>query len=133
MERFQWTPGCTVFHAQCDDEHRELYGLGEQLHQAMQTGNREAIEHATRRLSDAMDEHFTHEERLMRAARYAGYVWHKSQHDAARRYIAGLMAAPDELLLYLTGWFRDHTGIADRMMASCLRNAARRGQTFTAT
>jgi hemerythrin len=134
MERFQWTAGYAVFQAECDSEHRDLFGLGEEVHCALQAGaDAQTVAQATSRLAAGMEAHFAHEERLMRAARYAGYAWHKRQHDSARRRIASLSATPEELLNYLTGWFRDHTGVADRMMAAALRNAGRRRQVFTAT
>ena len=83
-------------------------------------------------MADAED-HFAHEERLMRAAHYEGFAWHKRQHDGARQKMKELATrieaddpqAPAELLDYLVHWLRDHTTVTDRMMSASLRNFER--------
>ena len=131
---FHWTQEHAVFQPEFDAEHRELFRLGEELHRAVQAGEDVQATHQTMRLLIAeVEAHFAHEERLMRSLRYSGYAWHKKQHDAARGYIQALAAvagegdtaAPLDLLRYLSSWFRDHIAVADRMMASSLRNAGR--------
>jgi hemerythrin-like metal-binding protein len=134
MRLFHWTQEHAVFQPEFDAEHRELFRLGEELHRAVQAGeDPQATQDTMRLLIAELEAHFAHEERLMRSLRYSGYAWHKKQHDAARRQIQALAAvagegdtaAPLDLLRYLSSWFRDHTAVADRMMASALRNAGR--------
>jgi len=125
MARFQWTTEYTVFQGEFDAEHRELFRLGEDVYRATQSADAQAVADATRRLIAEVDAHFQHEERMMRAAHYSGYDWHKRQHDGARRRLQEITASPDDLLDYLAGWLRDHTGVADRMMTASLRNAER--------
>ena len=84
-------------------------------------------------LLESAEEHFRHEERLMRAMHYTAFEWHKSQHDAVRkrakavvtRMEKGDSAAARELLNFLAVWLRDHTSVADRMMGAYLRNYLR--------
>ncbi len=126
MRRFHWTPGNTVFQPEFDAEHRELFRLGDELQRAVQArAEPRAIDEAIRRLAAEVESHFAHEERLMRSSGYSAYEWHKRQHDSARQRIQSLAGEPGELLRYLAGWFRDHTGVADRMMTASLRNASR--------
>jgi hemerythrin len=82
---------------------------------------------------ETAEEHFRHEERLMRAMHYTAFAWHKSQHDAVRkrakaaasRMEKGDSAAAGELLQFLSAWLRDHMSVADRMMGAYLRNYLR--------
>src|SRR5260370_33333581 len=84
-------------------------------------------------LWETAEEHYRHEERLMRAMHYSSFEWHKRQHNAARkkskplprRTEGGDAAAAEELLTFLSVWLRDHMGVADRMMGAYLRNYLR--------
>jgi len=126
MQRFHWTAGHTVFEAEIDAEHREMFRLYEELSSAVETGaNAEVVGDAIRRLIAEVEGHCAHEERLMRAAGYSAYAWHKREHDGARRRLPALAGRPRELLQYLAAWFQNHTSVADRMMAAALRNAGR--------
>ncbi len=92
--------------------------------------NRGDTRAAIQRLTASVANHFAHEERLMRAARYASLRWHKARHDAARKRVQGFVhrieqgetLAASELVEYLASWLHDHTRVADRMMAAALRN-----------
>ena len=85
-------------------------------------------------LVSQMQNHFAHEERLMRASRYDALEWHKRQHNGARRRVKrfikrieeGDRKAGAELLEYLAGWLQNHIPVTDRMMAAYLRNFERR-------
>lgn len=119
-----------------DAEHRNLYQLGDNLFQAWTAGApAEAMIPSVRALLAAAEDHFAHEERLMRAARYPLLNWHGRQHETARnaskplvaRIEAGDRQAVKELLELLSGWMRDHLAVADRMMAAALRAFARAG------
>ena len=126
MQRFHWTAGNTVFEAEIDAEHRAMLRLCDELSGALDTGaNADVIADAVRRLAGEVEGHFAHEERLMRAAGYSAYAWHKREHDGARRRLQALAGTPRDLLQYLAAWFQNHTSVADRMMAAALRNASR--------
>jgi hemerythrin len=118
-----------------DAEHRNLFRLAGEIHQAA----RPEVESArmldlARQFESALEEHFNHEERLMRSASYEIYDWHKLQHDTARSRIAGLIQNLEagnresavEYLEALARWFRDHMAVSDRMMGAHIRNYARR-------
>jgi hemerythrin-like metal-binding protein len=96
---------------------------------APQTRIREIV----RALVDHAGDHFAHEERLMRAARYQAFEWHKGQHDGMRRRLkqfaehiaADDREAPAVLLQYVAHWLRDHITVTDRMMSASLRRFER--------
>lgn len=132
MRTLKWSTSDAVFVAEMDDEHKEIFDAVDALRSAVgtkATGVRKAIG----LLADRIQEHFAHEERLMRAARYESFRWHKETHDNAgrrvkqyaRRIARGEVAAATELIEYLTGWLPEHTRVADMMLGAFLRNHQR--------
>jgi hemerythrin len=133
MGSMQWTSSNAVFITEIDDEHQEIFEAVSSLQDALAGAGREEISTRLRHLGTAIAGHFAHEERLMRAARYGSFRWHKRAHDAARKRVGqyalrieqGDPAAGSELTGYLATWLHDHTGLADRMMGAFLRNQQR--------
>jgi hemerythrin-like metal-binding protein len=134
MSLFKWSNAYSVYLPEIDAEHREIYRLGNELHKALLAGAaREQLKPVLANLLEAEEQHFRHEERLMRAMHYDALAWHKRQHDAARkksrelvkRIESGDTAAAGELLQYLSDWLRDHISVPDRMMGAYLRNYLR--------
>ncbi len=133
MRLFKWTKLHESFLPEIDAEHRHVFRLGDEIQQAVAAGApNERLQALVETLTASIEEHFAHEERLMRASRYTSYNWHKQQHDAVRRRIAQFTAALNEgngeptlLLEYLSGWLKDHAALADRMMGAHLRNHGR--------
>jgi len=131
MSLFKWSSALSVYLPEIDAEHRAIYRLGDELHKALLAGAGPAqLKPILVNLLQAAEQHFRHEERLMRAIHYDACAWHKRQHDAARkrakalakRIAAGDSAAAGELLEFLSDWIRDHMAVADRMMGARLRN-----------
>ena len=123
-----------MFVTEIDDEHKGIFEAAADCREIFASGcDLPRIRNATERLANRIHEHFAHEERLMRAARYGSLRWHKQSHDSARRRVKGFVLrierddreAGTELIEYLTSWLRDHTRLADRMMAAALRNHLR--------
>jgi hemerythrin-like metal-binding protein len=134
MSLFKWTNAHSVYLPEIDAEHRAIYRLGDELHKALLAGAKPAqLQPILENLLESAEQHFRHEERLMRAIHYTGFAWHKHQHDAARkrgkalakRIGEGDATAAGELLKFLSDWLRDHLGVADRMMGARLRNYLR--------
>jgi hemerythrin-like metal-binding protein len=132
--RFKWTKAHAVFVPEVDAEHRNLFHLADEL-QAAVLANADAthILEALRALIAAMEDHLSDEERMMRAAHYPSYAWHKLQHDTARNRMklfvpqieSGDREAASLLIEFLFGWLKDHVALADRMMGAYLRNHER--------
>jgi hemerythrin-like metal-binding protein len=134
MSLFKWSSAHSVYLPEIDAEHRTIYRLGDELHKAVLAGAELAqLRPVLVNLLESQEQHFRHEERLMRAIHYEAFAWHKHQHDAvrkkskalAKRIEAGDSAAAGELLAFLSDWLRDHLGVADRMMGARLRNYLR--------
>ena len=134
MRSLKWSISHAVFVTEIDDEHKEIFQALSDLQVAL--SSRAAyleIEELTQRLIACIAEHFAHEERLMRAARYGSFRWHKRQHDNARRRVGQVVERIEQeetgagigLVEYLTSWLHDHTRLADRMMGAFLRNEQR--------
>ena len=134
MLTLEWSASHVVFVTEMDDEHVEIF----QSLSALQTSLASAaplptIRKQSRALAAHIEGHFAHEERLMRAARYGSFRWHKRLHDHARRRAgqfisrlgAGETDAGPALIEYLTTWLHDHTRLADMMLGAFLRNHRR--------
>jgi hemerythrin len=134
MTALKWSMSHAVFFPEIDDEHKEIFAAVSKLQQALSSnGQLPEIRDLTSRLIDCAAEHFAHEERLMRAARYPSLRWHKQQHDAARKQVRqfmegieqGAAGAGHALVEYLTNWLPNHTSLPDRMLGAFLRNRER--------
>jgi hemerythrin len=134
MRCLQWSTSDAVFVAEIDDEHREIFEALSKVQVAL-SGPTPAAEigKLTWTLTDRIENHFAHEERLMRASRYYSFRWHKQRHDGARKRVGqfvgrierGDMEAGVALVEYLTSWLHEHTRLADMMLGAFLRNHER--------
>ena len=134
MRLFKWNKSHAVFVPEIDDEHRVVFGAAEELHQALGGGAPLfQIQEILHRLIACTEDHFAHEERLMRNGHYESFQWHKQQHDTVRKRLrqfvprieGGDAEAGAALIEFLSPWLRDHTGLTDRMMGAFLRNQQR--------
>ena len=134
MRSFKWSTSHAVFVTEIDDEHKEIFEAVSNLQGVLSSRDPSAeLGKSTQRLVTCIVEHFAHEERLMRAARYGSIGWHKRQHDNARRRVGQFVLRMEQgdtkaglaLVDYLTSWLHDHTRLADRMMGAFLRNRQR--------
>ncbi|HLK66172.1 MAG TPA: hemerythrin family protein [Bryobacteraceae bacterium] len=133
MHRFKWTKAHEVFLPEVDADHRNLFRLADELETATTKGETARILTTLRTLLAATEDHFTHEEREMRAAHYPAFAWHKQQHDTLRkrfnefapRIESGDGDAAILLLDAIADWLQDHTAVTDRMLCSYLRNHQR--------
>ena len=135
----KWSTSHAVFVTEIDDEHKEIFEALSSLRMVLSShGPALEIRSRTEFLIACLANHFAHEERLMRAARYGSIRWHKQQHDHAGRRVEKFVLAIEQgdpqaglaLVEYLTSWLHDHTRLADRMMGAFLRNQ-RRGVKLT--
>ena len=133
MRALKWTAVHSVFLTEIDDDHKEIVAALWAFNGLLAGGPAAELRPATERLITCISEHFAHEERLMRAARYSSMRWHKGQHDNARTRVAGFvpriehgdMQAGHALVKFVISWLHNHTRLADQMMAAFLRNHRR--------
>jgi len=127
MSLLRWTDENDIFLPELDAEHRALFVAGEELHRAVSAGApADQVKERLHHVLQLAEAHFLHEERLMRDSAFESYEWHRKQHDVIRRRAKRTdgtdLLAVAALLDYVAGWLRDHTAVADRIMASHLRN-----------
>jgi len=134
MRIFRWTKAMAIFVPELDDEHRTIFRLAGELQQAILEGAALVqVEEILHRLIAQAEDHFAHEERLMRSFHYPIFEWHRLQHETVRKRLkhfvplieAGDQDAPTLLIEFLRQWLTNHLGLADRMMGAYLRNQQR--------
>ncbi len=131
MRLFKWTKQQAAFVPEIDAEHRAFYLLCDELQQAVATGaGAERLNTIMQSIVASLEDHFSHEERLMRASQYPIFAWHKQQHDGVRRKLKefetllarGDSDVPQDLVEYLAHWLKGHLSLTDRMLGAYLRN-----------
>jgi len=129
-----WSQANSVFLPEIDGEHDAIHQTAVQLQQAIDTeAPLPCIQETLHRLLVCTEEHFAHEERLMRTRQYQSLAWHKRQHDTARRQMkryallieAGDAEAAKALASFLSAWLHDHVVLTDSMLGAFLRNHER--------
>ena len=134
MRLFKWSKMHAVFIPEIDAEHKNIFRLADELHQAVVGGAPAGqARDLLRELIAKSEAHFAREERLMRATQYPGSAWHKKRHDTVRKRVkefaprieGGDGQAAIALLEFLSGWLHDHVRLADCMMAAHVRNYER--------
>jgi hemerythrin len=117
-----------------DAEHRDLFRhLTELLHALALGVSDDRLSEVLQGMVEHGQDHFAHEERALRLARYPSLEWHKRQHDvgrrriqsAVRRFKSGDRQVLTDLALFLGRWLPDHIAVTDRMAAAYLRNSER--------
>ena len=135
MERmatqFRWSAEHEIFLPEIDAEHRALFTGGRELSRAIASGaHPDRLEEGVRNILLLAEAHFRHEEQLMADSAFESLEWHRTQHDAVRRRAAETdprdPVSIAALLKFVGGWLNDHTAVADRIMASHIRNWSRR-------
>ncbi|MGA2114971.1 MAG: hemerythrin family protein [Bryobacteraceae bacterium] len=133
MRNFNWGKEHEVFLTQIDAEHRDLFRIADGLEKAVASqATAEVKDHLSTLIAHA-EEHFSHEEWLMKSVNYSAYGWHKQQHNTARKRLklfaplveSGEFEAAELLLDFLDGWLQDHICVTDKMMGAYVRNFER--------
>jgi hemerythrin len=134
MPLLKWSKSHAVFVPEIDNEHKEIFQAAGELQQALSSAAALfQVQEILHRLVACTEDHFAHEERLMRTGHYAALEWHKQQHDTVRRRMRKIVPQVERgdaesgaaLIKFLSSWLRDHTGLTDRMMGAFLRNQQR--------
>jgi hemerythrin-like metal-binding protein len=134
VQSLQWSEEHSVYIPELDEQHKGLLEVSQELRSAVVNGeSADRLEFLAGRMATRLAAHFRYEEGLMRGSRYTAMDWHERQHQAARVKLATLwdsirgrgaesiFAALEEL----ADWFLDHVSVADRMLASHIRNFER--------
>lgn len=129
MNLLSWKPAYALGIPSVDLEHQQMIELINQAHARLDSAsgqaiNREAVSAMLGEIHAGIAAHFALEERLMRAAGYAGYTAHKDDHEQLLEQILDMMdvyaADPEQgrqqLSRSLSDWFGNHFSSFDARM-----------------
>lgn len=123
---FTWHPSYSINVPVVDDQHRRLFEVAEQLHQAMIAGQgKSALSQILSRLVTYTRTHFDTEERIMRDCGYPGYERHRAEHadltkkvlEFSRDFESGRIAITVSTLEFLKECLKNHIQVNDRKFA----------------
>ncbi|MDH3336666.1 MAG: hemerythrin family protein [Gammaproteobacteria bacterium] len=117
MSRLQWRDEFKVGITEVDHEHRELIGLINELHEAIQQSvDPDQILESLGEIYAQISAHFALEEKMMRKIRYPAYKAHKDDHETLLDDLRDIMDDVEDdgvlnetqLMSDLNRWFSDH-------------------------
>jgi hemerythrin len=130
MALLNWTPDLSVGMTEIDDQHKQLVGLMNTLHESMKAGQaKQGLEKTLQELADYTVYHFQTEEKYMQKFRYPGYLGHKMKHDAFVRkvtdfqkdYQAGKLGLSIDLMNFLKDWVTTHIKETDKQYSETFK------------
>lgn len=128
---FRWNDSYSVHIAAIDREHQGLFEILKELDEALAAGKgQNVIGGILRRVLAYTDQHFSHEEALMKAHEFPGLELHRAEHVAARSkvlnferdYRQGKTSIPVSLLLFLDDWLKNHILKSDKSYSAFLND-----------
>jgi hemerythrin len=126
MSLFAWKDGYGIGVPEIDAQHRRLFALADELHEALNKGKgKEVLQEVLKKLVDYTQTHFASEERLMHRCGYPDILAHKAQHEEfvrkasllEREFQAGKTMLSIEVMQFVSNWLRQHIGGSDRRFA----------------
>jgi len=125
-----WSEQYSVGIASIDLQHKRLFDLVNEMHEAMRTaqGN-EAVGRILKRLMHYALTHFAHEERLMDECGWPELESHREEHKALtrqtesllRRFNSGETLLSVDVMLFIKTWLTQHIQGTDMKYASAMR------------
>jgi len=125
----QWSDDYNVNIREIDSQHRRLFELVNELHDAMSQGQ------GSKLLGDILNNllhytkmHFSTEERYMSTYKYPGFMAHKAEHDELTKtvvdfvesYRNGKALISIQLMNFLINWLKNHILATDKKSGSFL-------------
>jgi hemerythrin len=110
---FEWKKEYGVNIASIDAQHKKLFAIAEELHEAMRTGQtKPVLSKILDRLVQYTVTHFAQEEGLMKLHAYPDFAAHKAAHEALKKQVldfqrefeAGETFISVELMTFLKNW-----------------------------
>ena len=129
MPLLTWNDGLSVGVPTIDKQHKVLVGILNDLYDAMMAGRaKDVTGPLLRKLVSYTRDHFTAEEAMMTAAKYAGLAVHRVEHQELTKQVDEYLARFErgettvniELLKFLRGWLTNHIQHSDKQYGPCL-------------
>lgn len=124
-----WDLSYSVNVARCDDDHKKLFSLIKDLHEAMGTGqSAQVVQQVIRELADYTLYHFSREELLLRKTNYPDFLLHRTQHQEFVKQVhqfqsdlrTGKVIQPLAVAEFLNGWLANHIKQTDQLYSAHL-------------
>lgn len=122
---FEWTSSFEIGIPLIDDQHKVLFDIGKELENIAERSDKvdsNDIADLLKKMEDYSIYHFSHEEKLMQAAKYDGLENHKKEHKSFIDYLATVdkniaknqgAEKVNELILFLAKWIFKHIKESD--------------------
>lgn len=126
MATFEWKPDYSVSVSTLDAQHRKLFALGQNLHDAMRAGRgREVLAKCLGDLADYTKTHFAEEESLLSSHNYPDLPTHRLQHsrlirrlnEFQQQFASGEGFITIELMDFVSNWITNHIMYTDHRYA----------------
>ena len=123
MTLFEWNDDYSVGVKKFDRQHRKIFQIINDLHDAMKEGkSEEKMGVILRRLENYADKHFNDEEKYMEKYDYSGFENQKKQHNQyiqkikgfRKKYNTGEMTVSMEMMNFLKDWLSNHINGMDK-------------------
>ena len=117
MSLYAWDPKYLTGHPEVDRQHKELFRMVNELHQAMiERRGKETLLRTLDELAKYVVTHFSVEEKMMVSKQYPGYAAHKTIHDKLTKdateiidsYKSGKNILTITLASFLSDWIKHH-------------------------
>ena len=114
---FEWKNEYSINIASIDAQHKKLFAIAEDLHEAMRTGQaKPVLSRLLDRLVQYTMTHFAQEEGLMKLHAYPDFLAHKAAHEALtqrvlkfqRMFEDGETYISIDLMTFLQEWLKNH-------------------------
>jgi hemerythrin-like metal-binding protein len=129
MALFVWDSSYSVNVARCDQDHKELFALTNELYEAMRVGKgSQIVEHIVEELKEYTKSHFAAEEALMAKANYPALSTHREEHrkliesvDQLQKDMKdGAVGQSVGVATFLNDWLVNHIKKTDKLYSAHL-------------
>jgi len=129
MAYMDWNEIYSVGIKSIDDQHKKLFEILNNLHEAMKAGQSKGVlEKVIIELSNYTIYHFSTEENFMKNHQYSAYVAHKGEHDKfvlkvveyKNKFTKSSTITAIEMLTFLKNWLIQHVKGTDKKYSAFL-------------
>jgi hemerythrin len=131
MALVTWDASYSVKVFRCDEDHKKLFALLNQLNDAMKAGKgNQVVQRVVKKLADYTTFHFAGEEALLEKTKYPGLSSHRAKHEAFVRKVqefqmdlkAGNLSQSISVSEFMKDWLTQHIKQTDQQYSSYLNS-----------
>ena len=132
MSLVTWSDDYSVSIKEIDDQHKKLFDLLNELHDAMKKAKgKSVLGKVIKDLISYTEFHFSTEEILLQNCKYPDFKQHKLKHDEftkkvkefEQKYLDGSVLLSQEIVQFLMNWLVNHIKESDKQYSLFIINA----------